>query len=96
MMSPDPAKGLRISTPGSESCWQATNSLATRFMPSRSGVIRPADKDTGYKMKNALILEAFLQELFQQFASLKKKQFITKKGQKRDGNEDVKEELRKK
>jgi hypothetical protein len=36
-----PAKRDRISTPGSSGSWAATYSLATRFMPSRSGVTRP-------------------------------------------------------
>ena len=33
-----PAKRESTSTPGSAGSWAATNSLATRFMPSRSGV----------------------------------------------------------
>ena len=36
-----PANRDRISTPGSSGFWAATNSLATRFMPSRSGVTSP-------------------------------------------------------
>jgi hypothetical protein len=37
-----PAKRDRISTPGSSGVCEATYSLATRFMPSRSGVTRAA------------------------------------------------------
>lgn len=35
-----PANRDRISTPGFSGAWAATNSLATKFMPSRKGVTR--------------------------------------------------------
>ena len=40
-----PANFDSTSTPGSSSDWAATNSLATRFMPSRNGVTTPTRAD---------------------------------------------------